>query len=92
MLFRSSRKMMGNIELLFPMPGMANDRSIRLSTFVDTGMVGEQYRFSDLRASAGFGITWVSPFGPIKISVANAFRSQEADTKQKFQFTFGQQF
>lgn len=87
-----SKKLLGNAELLFPVPGMSGDKSVRLSAFVDSGMVGEEYKFSELRASAGLGVTWVSPFGPIKLSVANAFRSQIGDTKQKFQFTFGQQF
>ncbi len=87
-----SKKILGNAEILFPVPGMTNDKSIRLSAFIDTGLVGEAYTFSELRASAGLGITWVSPFGPIKISVANAFRKQPGDTTQRLQFTFGQQF
>jgi outer membrane protein insertion porin family len=87
-----SKKIMGNAELLFPFPGMANEKSVRLGAFLDTGVVGEEFKASDLRASVGVGITWVSPFGPIKISMANAIRSQTSDGKQKFQFTFGQMF
>ena len=87
-----SRKIMANAELLFPFPGMANDKSVRFGPFFDSGVVGEQFIASDLRASVGVGITWVSPFGPIKISMANAIRSQVGDGKQKFQFTFGQMF
>jgi len=87
-----SKKLLGNAELLFPFPGMANEKSVRLGAFLDTGVVGEDFNVSDLRASVGVGLTWVSPFGPIKISVANAIRSQTSDGKQKFQFTFGQMF
>jgi len=87
-----SKKMVGSAELLFPFPGMANDRSVRLGTFMDVGMIGESYSFSDARAAAGLSVLWTSPFGPIKISVAQPFRSQFGDSKQRFQFTFGQQF
>lgn len=87
-----SRKMVGSVEVLFPFPGMRNDKSVRLSAFVDTGMTGSSYDFSVLRASAGLAVLWISPFGAIKISAADPFRSQTGDRKQAFQFTFGSQF
>jgi outer membrane protein insertion porin family len=87
-----SKRVLGNAELLFPFPGMANEKSIRISAFMDAGTVGQSYNFSDWRAAAGVGVLWVSPFGPLKISVAQPFRMQPGDTKQRIQFTFGQQF
>ena len=87
-----SKKVVGSAELLFPFPGLQNDKSVRLGTFVDAGMVGESYVFSQMRASAGLSVLWVSPFGPIKVSAAQPFRSQFGDKKQVFQFTFGSQF
>lgn len=87
-----SKRVLGNAELLFPFPGMANEKSVRLSAFVDTGTAGESYNFADWRASAGVGVLWVSPFGPLKISVAQPFRKQAGDQIQRIQFTFGQQF
>lgn len=87
-----SKRVLGNAELLFPFPGMTNEKSIRISAFMDAGTVGESYNFSDWRAAAGVGVLWVSPFGPLKISVAQPFRLQPGDTKQRIQFTFGQQF
>ncbi len=87
-----SRKMVGSAEMLFPFPGMRNDKSVRVSAFLDTGVAGESYAFSELRAAAGMAVLWVSPFGPIKISAAQPFRSQIGDKKQVFQFTFGSQF
>ena len=87
-----TKKIVGSAELLFPFPGMANDKSVRLSAFVDVGMIGESYTYGDMRASAGLAALWVSPFGPIKVSAAQPFRSQTLDVKQRFQFTFGQQF
>ena len=71
---------------------MANEKSVRLSAFMDVGMIGETYAFGDMRTSAGLAALWVSPFGPIKVSAAQPFRSQAGDVKQRFQFTFGQQF
>ncbi|MBU1665124.1 MAG: outer membrane protein assembly factor BamA, partial [Gammaproteobacteria bacterium] len=38
-----SKRMVGNAEVLFPFPGMGMDKSIRLSTFVDAGMVAGNY-------------------------------------------------
>ena len=87
-----SKKVVGSAELLFPFPGLENDKSVRLGTFVDAGMVGESYVFSQMRAAAGLSVLWVSPFGPIKVSAAQPFRSQFGDKKQVFQFTFGSQF
>ncbi|MDP2707382.1 MAG: outer membrane protein assembly factor BamA, partial [Burkholderiales bacterium] len=86
------KKLVGSAELLFPFPGMRNDKSVRVSAFLDAGMAGPSYAFSDVRAAAGLAVLWVSPFGPIKLSAAGPFRSQSGDKKQAFQFTFGSQF
>ena len=86
------KKVVGSAELLFPFPGLRNDKSVRVSAFVDAGVAGESYAFSELRAAAGLAVLWVSPFGPIKLSAAEPFRSQIGDKKQSFQFTFGSQF
>lgn len=87
-----SKKVVGNVELLFPFPGMENDKSVRLGAFVDAGLIGETYDFSQTRVGAGLSVLWVSPFGPIKVSAGQPFRSQPGDKKQVFQFTFGSQF
>ncbi len=86
------RKLVTNLEVLFPFPGMQNDKSIRLSTFVDAGIVGDTYSISQARASAGIAVSYVSPFGPLKLSFAQPVRSQAGDKLQKIQFQFGQQF
>lgn len=83
------RKLLGNAELLFPFPGLGNDRSVRLSAFVDAATVGETYTTEFLRYSVGIAVFWASPFGPLKMSVAQPFRAQPLDRKQVFQFTFG---
>ena len=87
-----SHKLQGNAEFLFPLPGLAGDRSVRLSTFVDTGMTGEKYDLGEMRFAVGVGLLWISPLGPLKISVARPFKEQPGDRKQPFQFTFGGTF
>ncbi len=82
-------KVQGNVELLFPFPGLQNDRSVRVSAFVDSGLVGETINFDLLRVSAGLGLLWVSPVGPLKISFAWPIRYQPDDDRQNFQFTIG---
>lgn len=90
-----SKRVIGNAELLFPMPGMAKDPSVRLSAFVDAGAV---YGSSDLpdssamRYSTGLAFTWISPVGPIKLSYGKAIRPVYYDDLQKFQFTLGNIF
>lgn len=87
-----SRKILGNAEFMFPFPGLENDKSVRMSAFFDTGFAGESYNASDLRFGTGVSVLWVSPMGPLKISVAMPLRSKPGDVKQPFQFTFGGAF
>lgn len=88
-----TRRIIGNAELLFPMPGM-KDRSVRLSAFLDAGAVfGLGMTGSDsLRYSTGLAVTWVSPVGPLKISVGVPLNKQPSDKLQIFQFTLGSLF
>jgi len=87
-----SRRLVGNIEFLFPFPGMGLDRSVRLSAFVDAGMVDDTWDTQFLRYSTGLSALWVSPFGPLKVSAAIPFRGDNLDREQPFQFTFGSVF
>lgn len=95
------KRVVGNAELLFPFPGMGNDKSIRLSTFLDIGAIAgpgdEQGRyktlsFSDMRYSVGLAVTWYSPMGPIKLSLAKPLNAAEDDKEQMFQFQLGNVF
>lgn len=45
-----------------------------------------------LRASAGFGIAWSSPFGPIRIDFANAYMKEDYDEEELVRFSFGTRF
>jgi outer membrane protein insertion porin family len=84
-----SRKLLGNVEFLFPFPGLEGDRSVRMSAFVDSGMVADSYKFSELRYSTGLAVLWVSPLGPLKVSAALPIGAKDGDRRQPFQFTIG---
>jgi len=88
-----NRKILGNAELLFPLPGLNNDRSTRMSLFFDAGVVTDnKYDLGELRYSTGVSVLWVSPFGPLKVSLAAPLVNKLGDRKQVFQFTFGGAF
>ena len=58
-------------ETFFPVPGMKNTDSFRMSAFVDAGGVFEDsFSASEMRYSMGIGATWLSPFGPLNVSLA----------------------
>lgn len=84
-----------NSELYVPFPGAGNDRSLRLFGYADAGNVwGEQdaVTLDSLRASAGIGLSWISPIGPLKLSWGLPLRKQPQDKLQKFQFQIGTAF
>ena len=92
-----SARLIGNAELQFPFPGSGVDRSLRWFTFLDAGQVwnpseGENIRLGDLRYSTGFGISWISPVGPLKLSLAYPINAKSGDYVQRFQFQLGTGF
>ena len=90
-----SKKVNLNGELIAPFPGAGNDRTLRIFGFVDAGNVfgeGERIRAADLRASVGFGLSWISPVGPLRIAFANPVRKFAGDRIQKLQFQIGTSF
>lgn len=90
-----NRRVVANAELLFPFPGLRNDKSVRLSVFTDAGTIygsGEKFDLSRLRYSAGISVNWFSPIGPLKFSVAQPLNSKPGDKKEVFQFQLGSSF
>ncbi len=90
-----ARRLNLNAELYFPVPGTGNDKSLRIFAFTDVGNVwrdGEKVTTDSLRASAGFGLSWISPVGPLKLSWGNPIKSEPRDRIQKFQFQIGTAF
>ena len=86
-------KLVGSAEFLFPLPGAGNDQQVRLFAFLDVGNVfPDTIRFEDLRASAGIGLNWLSPLGPLKLSVGYPVNKEPGDRTQRFQFQIGTGF
>ena len=84
-----------NTELYFPVPGTGNDRSLRIFAFADVGNVwaeDEKITGSSLRSSAGLGLSWISPVGPLKLSWGKPLQLQRNDRIQRFQFQIGTAF
>ena len=84
-----------NAELYVPFPGAGNDRTLRLFGYMDAGNVwgeAENLRLSELRASVGVGISWISPVGPLKLSYGKPIKSFDQDKIQSLQFQIGTAF
>jgi outer membrane protein insertion porin family len=89
------RRLVMNAEVLFPFPGMGQDKSLRLGTFVDAGNVwadGQSLSLGDMRYSAGLSMAWSSPMGPLKFSIAQPLNKDPLDRLQRFQFQMGNVF
>jgi outer membrane protein insertion porin family len=93
----------GSTELLFPLPFVKDQRSLRTSLFIDTGNVystncstGQlncsNVDLSKLSVAAGFGLTWITGFGPLTFSIAKPLRENDDDRTEFFQFSLGTGF
>lgn len=87
-----------NAEVYIPVPGAGKDRTFRLFAFADAGNVWntqskyEEVGLSSLRASAGLGLSWMSPVGPLRLSWGKPLRSRPTDRIERFQFQIGTAF
>ena len=89
------KKVVFNAEFITPFPGAGNDRTLRMFGFTDVGRAfGESETISvdELRASAGIGLSWISPIGPLRFSYAVPIRKQTGDKIQRLQFQIGTSF
>nr|WP_314707800.1 outer membrane protein assembly factor BamA [uncultured Comamonas sp.] len=90
-----AKKAVMNFELIAPFPGAGNDKTLRWFTFVDVGGIygeNDPIRANELRASAGIGLSWISPLGPLRLAWANPIRKKTGDELQKLQFQIGTSF
>lgn len=97
----------GSAELLFPLPFIEDRRSLQTSLFLDAGntFLTDCYAtetgtsncssgvdLGDLRYSAGIGLSWLTPVGPLTFSIAEPLNDESGDDTQFFQFSLGQTF
>ena len=90
-----ARKFNASFELQAPFPGAGNDRTLRMYAFFDLGNVfgeSQPVRFNELRSSAGVGISWISPVGPLRLAFARPIRKFTGDKLQSVQFQIGTAF
>ena len=90
-----AKRFNANTELYFPVPGTGNDRTLRIFAFADIGNVwreDETVTGASLRSSAGLGLSWISPVGPLKLSWGKPLSVQRNDRIQRFQFQIGTAF
>lgn len=85
-------------QLNFPL-GLPDDLGFSGELFVDAGSLWDVQQSganvddsTTLRLSAGAGVAWSSPFGPIRIDLAQAILKDKYDSTQIFQFSFGTKF
>ncbi len=89
-----------SFELSFPV-GTSDDLGLRGFVFHDAGYANkpadlsnldEFYYSSSIRASAGIGLQWRSPAGPIVVNYAFPYLKEGYDRTQRFTFNFGTNF
>jgi len=88
----------GSVEVTFPI-GLPEEFGVRGAAFTDFGTAfgadGPSNLINDsksLRMSAGAGISWRSPLGPVRIDLAYPFLKSDFDKEQFFSFSFGTRF
>jgi len=79
-----------NFELVFP---LIKDAGMKGVVFFDAGNTWNGgYSLNDLRKSAGLGIRWYSPIGPLRLEygyVLDRGKNLNDDTVGRFEFTIG---
>jgi len=88
----------GTVSLGFPV-GLPQELGITGRVFSDFGSLFNLDEKGDtiadphsLRVSAGFGVSWASPLGPIKLDLAVPVKRESFDKKQFFRIGFGTRF
>jgi len=80
-------------ELRFQVPFLSNVKGLKGSVFFDAGSVFEDdFDEDEVRYSAGVGLTWVSPIGPLTFSYAKPLNDKPGDRVQELQFSVGANF
>ncbi|MDY0205012.1 MAG: outer membrane protein assembly factor BamA [Pseudomonas sp.] len=97
----------GGVELLFPMPFVKDQRSLRTVLFWDVGNVFDTHcssaqktrheagcgiKYDNLASSVGVGLTWITALGPLSFSLGAPVKKPDNADTQVFQFSLGQTF
>lgn len=89
----------GSAEFSFPV-GLPEEMGIKGHAFTDVGSIwdlDEPYDpnikdIDSLRASAGVGVSWRSPLGPVRVDLSAPYIEEDFDKDEVFRFNFGTRF
>ena len=96
-------KVEGSLQLIFRLPFIEDQRSMRSAFFFDFGNVFsdncKDYQINcykpsvdDLRYSYGVGVTWITGFGPMSFAISKPTNAGQYEETKEFQFTVGNVF
>jgi len=76
-----------NAEILFP---LIKDAGMKGVLFFDTGNAWESgYHLGDMRETAGIGVRWYSPIGPLRLEWGHVLDKKEGEASSRWEFTIG---
>ena len=88
----------GTLELRIPL-GLPEELGISGAVFSDFGVLTDIDESSpsiidagSVRASAGVGVAWRSPFGPMRLDLARPVVKEDEDVEEVLRFSFGTRF
>lgn len=82
-------EMILNTELIFPLIKEINLKGV---VFFDYGGAFDEeqsFSFNDIRQTTGFGVRWMSPFGPIRLEWGYNIDPKEDENDSKLEFSIG---
>ena len=87
-----NKQLFFNVEYLIP---LVKEAKVKLLLFYDYGAAfseGEQIRRSEMRESAGIGIRWISPVGPLRLEQGYNLDPRPGEKKKIIEFSIGSLF
>lgn len=76
-----------NVEYIFP---LIKNAGLKGLVFFDTGNAWERgYHLDDMRRTAGLGIRWYSPIGPLRLEWGYVLDPKDNEAMSRWEFTMG---
>jgi len=76
-----------NVEYIFPLIADAGMKGV---VFFDTGNAWDSgYHVDDMRETAGVGIRWYSPIGPLRLEWGHVLDRKDDESASRWEFTIG---
>ncbi|MEJ2618671.1 MAG: outer membrane protein assembly factor BamA [Candidatus Thiodiazotropha sp.] len=93
----ANARIIGQVELLFPIFGDDFKDTVRAGLFADVGNVfdlanDEEIKWDGFRASTGLMLSWFSPVGALSFSLGYPLKEEEGDKTKSLQFRIGSGF